>query len=78
MQQVQDDHSQIVQMMSQILASTNNNLPQNDLGNKEPRDGIEITLQACKICEEEGHQQGVMLKMQEARTLCKEMSRKKQ
>jgi hypothetical protein len=30
-------------MMSQILASTNNNLSQNDLGSKKPRDGIEIT-----------------------------------
>jgi aspartate aminotransferase-like enzyme len=27
MQQVLDDHSQIVQMMSQIMACTNNNLP---------------------------------------------------
>jgi hypothetical protein len=29
-QQVLDDHSQIVQMMSQIVASTNNSLPQDD------------------------------------------------
>jgi hypothetical protein len=28
-QQVLDDHSRIVQMMSQIVASTNNSLPQN-------------------------------------------------
>jgi hypothetical protein len=55
MQQVLDDHSRIVQMMSQILASINNNLPQKDLGSKEPRDVIEITLQACKICGEIGH-----------------------
>jgi hypothetical protein len=55
MQQVLDDHSRIVQMMSQILASTNNNLPQNNLGNKESRDDVEITLQACKICGEIGH-----------------------
>jgi hypothetical protein len=55
MQQVLDDHPQIVQMMSQNLASTNNNLPQNNLGSKEPRDSAEITLQACKICGEIGH-----------------------
>jgi hypothetical protein len=36
MLEVLNDHSQIVQMMSQILASTNNNLPQNDHGSKEP------------------------------------------
>jgi hypothetical protein len=36
------------------------------------------TTKCCFPCEEEGHQQGVMLKMQEAWTLCKEMSRKKQ
>jgi hypothetical protein len=55
MQQVLDDHSQIVQIMSQILATTNNNLPQNHLGSKEPRDDAEITLQACKIYGEIGH-----------------------
>jgi hypothetical protein len=55
MQQVLDDHSRIVQMMYQILASTNNNLPQNDHGSKEPRGDAEITLQACKICGEIGH-----------------------
>jgi division protein CdvB (Snf7/Vps24/ESCRT-III family) len=55
MQQVMDDHFRIVQMMSQILASTNNNLPQNDLGSKEPRSDAEITLQACKNCREIGH-----------------------
>jgi hypothetical protein len=31
-------------MMSQILASTNNNLPQNNLGIKEPSGDAEITL----------------------------------
>jgi hypothetical protein len=36
MQQVLDDHSRIVQMMSQIMASTNNSLPQKNLGSKEP------------------------------------------
>jgi hypothetical protein len=55
MQQVLDDHSRIVQMMSQILASTNNNLPQNNFGSKEPRGDAEITLQACKICGEIGY-----------------------
>jgi hypothetical protein len=55
MQQVLDDHSRVVQIMPQILGSTNNNLPQNNLGNKEPRDGTEITLQAYKIYGEIGH-----------------------
>jgi hypothetical protein len=54
MQQVLDNHSQMVQMIPQILASINN-LPQNNLGNKKPRDRAEITLQACKICGEIGH-----------------------
>jgi hypothetical protein len=44
MQQVLDDHSRIVQMMSQIMASTNNNLPQHDHGSKEPRGDTQITL----------------------------------
>jgi hypothetical protein len=55
MQQVLDNNSQIVQMMSQILASAGNNLPQSDQGGKESRDGAEITLQACKIYGEIGH-----------------------
>jgi hypothetical protein len=55
MQQVLDDHSRIVQMMSQILASTNNSQPQNDHGGKEPRGDVEMTLQACKRCGEIGH-----------------------
>jgi hypothetical protein len=55
MQQVLDDHSRMVQMMPQILASTNSNLPQNNLDNKEPRDSAKITLQACRICGEIGH-----------------------
>jgi hypothetical protein len=37
------------------MARTNNNLPQNDYGNKEPRDDAEITLQACNIYGEIGH-----------------------
>jgi hypothetical protein len=52
MHQVLDDHSRIVQMTSQILASTNNNLPQNDLGSKEPRGDAKIILLACKVCGE--------------------------
>jgi hypothetical protein len=55
MQQVLDDHSRMIQMMPQILASTNDNLPQNKLGSKEPRGEAEITLLACKICGEIGH-----------------------
>jgi hypothetical protein len=47
-QQVLDDHLQIVQMMSQIVASTNNSLPQNDHGGKTTSDDVEMTLQACK------------------------------
>jgi hypothetical protein len=42
-------------MMPQILASTNNNLPQNDLGSKEPRDEAKITFLAYKICGVIGH-----------------------
>jgi hypothetical protein len=55
MQQVLDDHSRIVQMMSQIVASTNNSLPQNDHGAKTTRGDVEMTLQACKRCGEIGH-----------------------
>jgi hypothetical protein len=55
MQQVLDDHSRIIQMMSQIMASTSNNLPQNNLGSKEPRGEAEIAPQSCKICGEIGH-----------------------
>jgi hypothetical protein len=56
MQQVLDDHSRMIQMMPQILASINNNLPQNNLGSKEPRDEAKIGLIAYKICGEIGHQ----------------------
>jgi hypothetical protein len=42
-------------MMSQIVASTNNSLPQNDRGGKEPRDDVDMTLQECKRCGEIGH-----------------------
>jgi hypothetical protein len=54
-QQVLDDHSRIVQMMSQIVASTNNSLPQNDHGGKTTRGDVDMTLQACKRCEKIGH-----------------------
>jgi hypothetical protein len=37
------------------MASTNNNLPQNDHDSKKPRDDAEITLQDCKIYGEIGH-----------------------
>jgi hypothetical protein len=55
MEQVLDDHSRMVQMMPQTLASTNNNLPQNNLSSKKTRSESKITLQACKICGEIGH-----------------------
>jgi hypothetical protein len=55
MQQVLDDHTRIVQMMSQIMTSTNNCLPQNDYSGKEPRGVTEITLRACKRYGEIGH-----------------------
>jgi hypothetical protein len=45
MQQVLDNHSQ---MIPHMLAVADNNLSQNNLGSKEPRDDAEITLQACK------------------------------
>jgi hypothetical protein len=54
-QQVLDDHSRIVQMMSQIVASTNNSLPQDDHGGKPTKVDVEMTLQACKRCGEIGH-----------------------
>jgi hypothetical protein len=44
MQQVLDDHSQMIQMMPQILSSTNKNLPQNNLGSKEPRNEAKVNL----------------------------------
>jgi hypothetical protein len=55
MRQVLDDHYRMIQMMPQILASTDDNLPQYKLGSKEPRSEAEITLLACKICGEIGH-----------------------
>jgi hypothetical protein len=55
MQQALDDHSRMIQMMPHILASTNDNLSQNNLGSKEPRGEAEITLLTCKSCGEIGH-----------------------
>jgi rubrerythrin len=55
MHQVLDNHSRIVQMMSQMMTSTSNILPQKDHGGKEPRGDVEMTLQACKRCGEIGH-----------------------
>jgi hypothetical protein len=55
MQQVLDDHSRMVQMMPWILASTNNNLPQNNHGGKEPGGETETTMLACKSYGEIGH-----------------------
>jgi hypothetical protein len=54
-QQVLDDHSRIVQIMSQIVASNNNSLPQNDHGGKTTKGDVEMALQACKRCGEIGH-----------------------
>jgi hypothetical protein len=54
-QQVLNDHSRIVQMMSQIVASSNNSLPQNDHGGKTTRGDVDMTLRACKRCGEIGH-----------------------
>jgi hypothetical protein len=42
-------------MMSQIVASTNNSLPQNGHGGKTTRGDIEMTLQAYKRYGEIGH-----------------------
>jgi hypothetical protein len=54
-QQVLDDHSRIVQMMSQIVASTNNSLPQDEHGEKPTKVDTEMICQACKRCGEIGH-----------------------
>jgi hypothetical protein len=49
MQQVLDNHSQMVQMIPDMLAVADNNLSQNNLGSKKPRGEAEITLLAYKI-----------------------------
>jgi hypothetical protein len=56
MQQVLDDHSRMVQMMPQILASTN--LPQDHQCNKKVEKEIKTTMPACKTCGEIGHPSG--------------------
>jgi hypothetical protein len=42
-------------MMSQIVASTNNSLPQDDHDGKPAKIDVEMTRQACKRCGEIGH-----------------------
>jgi hypothetical protein len=54
-QQVLDDHSRIVQIMSQLVASTNNSLPQDEHGEKPTKVEAEMTQQACMRCGEVGH-----------------------
>jgi hypothetical protein len=54
-QQVLDNHSQIVQMVSQMVSSTNNHLPQDENGEKPTKVDTEIINQACKRCGEVGH-----------------------
>jgi hypothetical protein len=55
-QQVLDDHSRMVQMMPQILASTNS--PQDNHCNKKLGGQPTTTMLACKICGEIGHPSG--------------------
>jgi hypothetical protein len=54
-QQVLNDHSRIVQIMSQLVASTYNSLPQDEHGGKPTQVDVEMTQQACKRCGEIGH-----------------------
>jgi cellular nucleic acid-binding protein len=54
-QQLLDAHTQIVQMMSQNIASNNGNLPHQNQGSKEFEDGVVTSRRACKICGEIGH-----------------------
>jgi hypothetical protein len=56
MQQLLDDHSRMVQMMPQILASTN--LPQDHQCNRRMEKEIKTTMPACEICGEVGHPSG--------------------
>jgi hypothetical protein len=55
MQQVLENHSQIIQLIPQMLAVANNQLPPNSLSNKRPRGEPEITLLSCTRCGEIGH-----------------------
>jgi hypothetical protein len=54
-QQVLIGHSRIVQMMSQIVASANNSLPQDDLDGRSAKVDVEVTQRACKRCGEVAH-----------------------
>jgi hypothetical protein len=42
-------------MMSQIMSSANNSLPQDDLDGKPAKVDVEVTQRACKRCGEIGH-----------------------
>jgi hypothetical protein len=44
MKQVLDDHSRMIQMMPQILASINHNMTQSNSGSKEPRNEAKVNL----------------------------------
>jgi hypothetical protein len=54
-QQILNDHSRIVQMMSQMVTSAYNSLPQVEHGEKPTKTNAEIIGQACKRCGEVGH-----------------------
>ena len=55
MQQLLDNQTQMEQMMSQYVASNNNNQPQAEDGHKEIKENIMTGPRACKICGEMGH-----------------------
>jgi hypothetical protein len=44
MQQLLDDHSRMIQMMPQIFASIDHNMPQSNYGSKEPRNEAKVNL----------------------------------
>jgi cellular nucleic acid-binding protein len=54
-QQILNDHSRIVLMMSQMVASNHNSLPQEEHGGKRTQVNAEMIQQACKRCGEIGH-----------------------
>jgi hypothetical protein len=54
-QLVLDNHSQIVQIISQMMPSTNNSLPQSDLDGRPAKDDVQATQRACERCGEIGH-----------------------
>jgi hypothetical protein len=49
-QQVLNDHSRIVEMMSQMVASTYNSQPQDEHGERPTKINTEIICQAYKRC----------------------------